>query len=214
MPDKIPKIIHQIWVGDMDAMPSGWMQTWKDKHPDWEYKLWDNDAVWSREWKNQRLINDYRSSRTWHGVADVVRYEILHEFGGFVAPADSECVKPIDKLLEIGNNDIFTCYECPPVYGDRLTPILGCTMGNELMGKLVDGLQDVPPGEPWVYTGNMYLTNMVAKEKYPRLTIYPNYYFFPEHHQGYSYKGKNFYSRHHYGTTLNSYAGGRSNSGV
>ena len=32
----IPKIIHQIWIGPKTA-PIKLMNTWKDKHPDFEY---------------------------------------------------------------------------------------------------------------------------------------------------------------------------------
>ena len=43
--NKIPKIIHQIWVGGK-KIPQKYkklIKTVKDVHPDWEYKLWTNE---------------------------------------------------------------------------------------------------------------------------------------------------------------------------
>ena len=36
----IPKIIHQIWIGPKPA-PTNLMNSWKNKHPDFEYILWN-----------------------------------------------------------------------------------------------------------------------------------------------------------------------------
>ena len=41
---KIPKIIGHIWVGHLQA-PKEWMQTWRDYHPTWEYRLYDNEYL-------------------------------------------------------------------------------------------------------------------------------------------------------------------------
>jgi mannosyltransferase OCH1-like enzyme len=37
---KIPRKIHQIWLGALDQLPSAcqkWIETWIAKHPSWEY---------------------------------------------------------------------------------------------------------------------------------------------------------------------------------
>ena len=85
---KIPKIIHKIWVGDKPA-PMKWINTWVEKHPDWEHILWDNDKVYSRKWINEKHIGQYTEEGLWHGVADIIRYEILYEYGGIVSGEDS-----------------------------------------------------------------------------------------------------------------------------
>ena len=43
----IPKLIHQIWIGD-NPLPRVWQdrpETWKQKNPEYVYKLWDNDSI-------------------------------------------------------------------------------------------------------------------------------------------------------------------------
>lgn len=36
----------------------------------------------------------------WHGIADIVRYEILFEFGGIMQNLNSKCIEPIDDLFD------------------------------------------------------------------------------------------------------------------
>ena len=42
---KIPKIIHQIWIGNrqLPLKLQQYQETWKEQNPDWEYKLWTNE---------------------------------------------------------------------------------------------------------------------------------------------------------------------------
>ncbi len=44
---KIPKIIHQIWIGPKPR-PSKFMETWAKKNPDFEYILWNEDEFQKR----------------------------------------------------------------------------------------------------------------------------------------------------------------------
>ena len=51
---KIPKIIHQIWIGNRQIPKElqKYQLTWKKENPDWEYKLWTNEEV-----KNYSFLN-------------------------------------------------------------------------------------------------------------------------------------------------------------
>ena len=39
-----PQTFHQIWLGNKLITRSlrGYAQTWRDKHPDWSFELWDD----------------------------------------------------------------------------------------------------------------------------------------------------------------------------
>ncbi|KAJ3332735.1 hypothetical protein HDU76_013282 [Blyttiomyces sp. JEL0837] len=97
----IPKIIHQSWKDrNVPDRFHDWPETWKEKNPEWEYKLWTNED-------NRRLVEDkfpwfletYLSMPKEIMRADVARYLYMYEYGGLYADLDMECIKPISLLL-------------------------------------------------------------------------------------------------------------------
>jgi len=223
--------MHHIWVGPLER-PAKWMDTWIKNHPDWNYTLWDNDKVFSRKWRNQKIVDLYAARKQWHGVADVIRYEILHEFGGFMPGADSECLKPIDELFD--NDDELFAVRCGGEKGDwaredgkaddklplfltredkrLIAPIYACKKGNEFANHLIEELGKVTVfGEPWKTTGNVFCAEMLKKYE-PKVTIWPMHYFIPYHPRTidsevpYKYIGNDkIYAQHFWGTTRNQY---------
>lgn len=90
----IPKLIHQIWLGDKKLPKSciPWMKSWKKFNPDWEYKFWDEENI------RELNINDFDvySKKINPGYrSDILRYIILKKFGGLYADTDFECLKSI-----------------------------------------------------------------------------------------------------------------------
>ena len=72
---KIPKIIHQIWIGGHLPDPYKDLQkSWEEKNPGWTYKLWTDVDVIKLKLFNQDLYN--AASNT--DKADILRYEILY----------------------------------------------------------------------------------------------------------------------------------------
>lgn len=197
---KIPKIIHHIWVGNK-PMPAKLMQSWKDKHPDYQYILWDNEAVRNRKWRCEKQIEQMWLAERWNGVADILRYEILYDIGGFVAPADSVCLNPIDDLLDL---ECFCCYENEKIRANLLSPHIGTYPENPFLNFIVETIQnsdDVLYDEVWKITGNALLTGAVQKYNYP-IVILPSYMFIPEHYTGNDYEGEGkIYARHFWGST-------------
>ena len=98
---RIPKIIHQIWLGS--PVPKEFnaiIKTWKEKHPEWEYKLWTDSDV-----KQIQLINQkaYDAATNYGMKSDILRLEILHQFGGVYVDIDQECILPHDIFHHITN---------------------------------------------------------------------------------------------------------------
>lgn len=100
---KIPKKIHQIWLGS--SLPNEYYkltQTWKEKNPDYEYKLWTDKDVNNVHIEKRDIFNACRNQ----GMrSDILRYEILRKEGGIYVDTDFECLKPLDDLLYL---DFFT----------------------------------------------------------------------------------------------------------
>ncbi len=93
---KIPKIIHQIWLGSpFPECYKKYQESWQKLHPDWEYHLWTDTDVADFKLINQKTFN---TGRTWAEKANVFRYEILERFGGVYVDTDFEALQPLDIL--------------------------------------------------------------------------------------------------------------------
>jgi mannosyltransferase OCH1-like enzyme len=60
---KIPKIIHQIWVGPK-PLPEFYKKlanSWIKKHPDWKYRLWTDKEVAQINLTNQKIYDKAKS---------------------------------------------------------------------------------------------------------------------------------------------------------
>jgi len=110
MSRNIPKIIHQVWSDIYEPLPeffSHLMETWKEHHPDWKYIFWDDGKMddFMREFYPEYQIQcgtvKYAIQK-W----DLIRYFILHHYGGMYVDVDYECLESFEPLLE--NNK--SCY--------------------------------------------------------------------------------------------------------
>jgi len=199
----IPKIIHQIWLGDQSKRPSKFIETWIEKNPSWQHKLWTDDNLPQLKCKKQ-----FDECPSLPGKADILRYQILHDEGGFFIDADSECVNSLDDFFT--NNKVFCCWENEQVRtGLMANGYLACEKNCQLMNVIMDQIIQFPnmnyhPLETWAITGPMLLTNTVYRTEYP-ITVYPSWYFIPRHYSGIEYSGEGkIYAKQYWGTTPNS----------
>lgn len=207
--NNIPKILHHIWIGPKKP-PIEWMQTWKDKHPDWEYILWDNERVFNTfgtGWTNLKHIEEMMMNKRYAGAADLLRYEILFNHGGYVAAADSICLRNIEDLFD-DQHDAYTVYENEIARPGLVSPLMAASKGNEFAAQLIVELHDRAnvDGEPWQVTGNLFMQEMIEKHKPERLKIWPSIVLIPEHYTGEKGQGDlPTYATHEWGSKGNVY---------
>lgn len=95
----IPKTIHQIHMGDskLTSKEIEWQQTWKQHNPHWKHVMW-TDAKIAKDLKitHQDIFDDCKS---YSEKSDVLRFEILYQYGGLYIDTDFECLKSIDSLF-------------------------------------------------------------------------------------------------------------------
>jgi mannosyltransferase OCH1-like enzyme len=167
-------------------VPKNWILSWKNKHPDWDFILWNEQNIVGFEC--QHLIDYCMRKGIYPGVADIVRYEVLYKYGGVAVDADSECLHPIDELLNI-EEDCFCCYESEKRKPALLSPQIGATKGNKLMRAVIDALKAKDKVVlAWMDTGNLLLTCIAYEMHYP-IKIYPSHYFIPIYIDGEQYEG-------------------------
>jgi inositol phosphorylceramide mannosyltransferase catalytic subunit len=98
---EIPRKIYQIWRNQ--TIPLEWerlVQSWKRFHPDWEYRLWtDIDSRSFVEEHYPGFLETYDSFSYDIQRADVMRYLLLHTYGGVYVDLDFECLRPLGGLL-------------------------------------------------------------------------------------------------------------------
>jgi hypothetical protein len=204
----IPKVLHRIWVGG--EMPANYRQfgdKWQKLHPDWEFKVWDeNDLRWLQ---NQDLFDNaerfVRPDAVGQFRSDVARYEILSRFGGVYADCDVEPVKNFDSLLNVQG---FAGWEEQGAFVGNT--VLGSVPNNSVMQGMINLIPDTVKANSgraatWL-TGPRVLTRYYNDNNPTDFTVYPQGYFFP-----YSYlelkkaddpafrKYPDAYSIHHWG---------------
>lgn len=207
----IPKIIHQIWIGNApDETIQKAIQTWIDEHPDYKHILWDNDKVneFIKIMYNKHLYELYgkEHKNIWNGRANLLRYEILYQYGGIYIDADSFCLNRLDDFFL--NNNFWSVYE-----NEKRRPGLinnaffGTVPENEILKKIIDTLHTKKQVEQpsWIFSGPKLFTEII--KQYKNYTIYPSYMFMPRHartQERYSGNQK-IYADHYWGTSEKTY---------
>jgi mannosyltransferase OCH1-like enzyme len=136
----INKIIHQIWLGNpMPNRLKKYCQSWKEHHPDWEYKLWTEENL--PELQNQEL---YDNAKTYAERSDIIRLEILKKYGGIYVDCDIECKHNIEYL--IGDSEFIVCQDLPEWPRFKIpylnNALMGCTPNHPLIKRLIDELPE------------------------------------------------------------------------
>lgn len=187
--DKIPKTIHQIWVGPK-RIPKSYRvfaDTIKKMHPEWEYKLWTNADVESFPWINKELFD----KTTNPGMkSDIWRYEILHRYGGLYLDMDIESLRAFDPLHERLEFYAGFC-------GQSLVNIsvIGSVPGSPILARAIYELsnkvsrlnfKNIVVSTVMNETGPFFFTDLVNKNpvffQNPRHVILPEKYFQPIFH--------------------------------
>jgi len=198
----IPKIIHQIWLGS--ELPDKYktlQRTFFKKHPQWRYKLWTDKDVEHLNIHNKKLFDN---AKTYAAKANILRAEILYQFGGVYADTDVECFKPLDVLHD---NYQFYCgmehLQTHPAAGATLgTAIIGSIPGHPILKYYIENVQNnvetwenkqnflatLPKwAEQCSKTGTNFFTKSVLEfivkhkdtDAYKNMIILPTTYFYP-----------------------------------
>lgn len=144
----IPKIIHQYWTGDpMPEQYRAWSEAWTAMNPGWTHYLWSDEALnadgpFLRNDALHRRAADYvEASRVGQFRADLVRYELLHRFGGVWIDADFEPLKPLDSwFAELDGDRPFAVWEVQDEW-------------------IANGMMGAPAGDPFI---NHLITRLPA----------------------------------------------------
>lgn len=177
---KIPKKIHQIWLGG--EFPDKYKRirdTWIEKNPDWEYKLWTDSDIVDFNMENIELFNRIDNLGA---KSDILRYEILYRHGGLYIDTDFECIKSFNDLLYL---DFFTGtgHINDPVLFNGL---ISCVPGHKILRRLIDDIKVVSTNdfnEIMKLTGPYYFSSVVLdhikNNSDEKNVVFPTVFFYP-----------------------------------
>jgi mannosyltransferase OCH1-like enzyme len=211
----IPKKLHLIWVGDDGSRPDRWIESWRTNHPHWEFRLWGNAERETVPWRCAYQIQLLAAAGRWDGVADVMRYEILHEHGGVYVDADSLSVRPLDDwLLETPMFAVWESEEHAP--GLVANGFIGAIAGHAALVEIVDRIRQLKDPlrvrnpwrlwpkrvAPWKTVGPVLFTEVVRGQPPDQVKILASELFLPRHFlDAHERQGKVVYARHFWQTT-------------
>jgi mannosyltransferase OCH1-like enzyme len=145
----IPRVLHQIWRSPPGAPPGVparfdvYRESWRRHHPSWEFRLWSREEIDALVEERYPWFRDTfaRFPRDIQRV-DCGKYLILLTHGGVYADLDTECVRPLDPLLDEGGVIVGST-------PDRAIggAVLCSPPGHEFWPMLLDDLRSPPP---WV----------------------------------------------------------------
>ena len=224
----IPKIIHQLWIGPQPP-PTKFMDTWKDKHEKegFEYIRWTEKEMKKRGFvsKLTRKVNDMSEI---NGKADILRWELLYEYGGFFVDADAYCIEPVTYL--VNKYKAFVGYENEQVRGAGWYP---SGQYNDVLAHthplIATGTMAFPPKHElprlaiewikhndisvertrrraWRTVGPGLLTRLYWQQKWKDINVLPSHLFLPIHVSGITYTGRDkVYANQEWGSTKGTY---------
>lgn len=176
---RIPNIIHQIWLGS--PFPEEfrkYQQSWIEHHPQWRYILWTDDDV-----KQLKLVNQdlYDASLNYGEKSDILRYELLYRYGGLYVDVDFECLKPFDDLLH--------CYDffigLQPLdtgFAQLGIGLIGTRPQYPLLKKMIEKIRENTTSQIIARTGPVHATVVFCQNVAPHahgIIAFPATYFYP-----------------------------------
>ena len=187
---KIPKIMHQIWIGPK-KVPYKWINTFRKdfrkKFPGWKHYLWTDKNVKKLKLKNQKA---YDKEKTYNGKSDILRYELLYKYGGIYIDADSSWLGKLDLgnlIKETNNSGFFIARECGGKYDGfeckegLASGVVGSSKKNLITKHLIDTMYKkyfkcYKNGEAYQTIGPYFVDQALSGFN---ITIFPHYYFYP-----------------------------------
>lgn len=158
----IPKILHQVWIGpkELPKEEKSWIESWKTLHPDWKHILWTNENIPPLPKNLKEVVESV--SKKYALAADVYRYFILYNYGGFYADTDIECFRNINDFLSYDFIGIIPRYEV-----DYITnSFFGATPKNKILNTCMNKLKPLEKKDlkfGYLKTGPVVLTRALKK---------------------------------------------------
>jgi len=192
----IPHTVHQIWLGGpLPERFKAWSSTWKSKNPSWSHRLWGDADVPNL---NMRRKEAFDTATNLGEKSDIMRLEILEQFGGLYVDTDFECLRALEPihtrhdfyaalsnvgLFEVSNGIIAAVPGHPIITAalDNVASPIALEEGAKAAHGAWPGMPIITRTGPGAFTLAVMQHVLAAKQdgKHTRAVIYPVGVFFP-----------------------------------
>lgn len=174
--NKISKRIFYVWFGgEKPAIVNICIQNWREKLPDFEIVEINEHSPYfdfATAYKDCRWFQIVYDRKMWAYVADYVRCQVLYDYGGVYLDTDMTIEKDITPLL----TDSFFIGE--EKKGFLSVGIFGCEAHHPFLKQMLAFYQNEIFDSP-LYTIPSIMTEILKRNHYPDIKIYPRQYFYP-----------------------------------
>lgn len=205
----IPKILHLCWFGKgkYNEIVSKCISSWKNKLPDFEIKIWNEDTFDIDSCEFTRIA--YKNKK-WAFVSDYVRIYALKKYGGVYMDTDVEVVKDLSNLL-LEDRFVSSFQEG----GFLCTSFIACPPNNAFIGLLLEYYNNKKWTNDNFAIMNPIIFSKIANDYYGikignksffnnEFSIFPYEYFIPYRKSIFG-KGMKKYKYSKYHITCNTY---------
>jgi len=180
----IPKIFHFIWLGGtLPKIYEDNIADWESKNKDFEVRIWDDNSSDSIMQKYNKY-DLFKSAKNFGVKSDILRYAILHEFGGVYLDTDFICLS--SQFCEIVESCSFFAgimLDKDPVVGNG---IIGASKQNKIILNCLEKCSDqthkhifCDATRTLYQTGPFLLTECIFSNLDNDIKIFPTKTFFP-----------------------------------
>ncbi len=137
----IPKIIHLIWLGSpvtLEVMQA--VESWKTHHPTWRIEIWQDADLVDFPWSCKKSKDFFDEAQNWAERSDILRFELLYQFGGIYSDTDVLCLKSFECLLK-RNISFFAGFETNSDYFGMLTlgsAVIGAAKNSPIIKRAIE----------------------------------------------------------------------------
>jgi FkbM family methyltransferase len=175
---KIPKILHQIWLGgEVPKQFNPHIKKLRNLHPHWEYRLWTDNNI------DFKLINQnlFDMAKNMGQKSDILRYEILNKYGGVYLDLDHVAIRSFDDLIGFDSFAGVTYDQNPQVTNSVIGSIPNSSLTKELCNLDFKFIENPSVIDIFRTTGPDYFTKVFLSlfEAEENIIVLPNSYFNP-----------------------------------
>jgi mannosyltransferase OCH1-like enzyme len=166
----IPKVVHYVWVGPkpLTSLAKRCVATWQRYLPEYEVKLWNEE----NSPMDHHYVQHMYAAGKWAFVADYIRFWALEREGGIYLDTDTEVLRSFDDLL--GHGAFFGKTKD----GMTAAGVIGAVPRHPVIKDIL-AAYDADTTYSTERTSPRTVTDVLAKNHYPDVTIYDYQYFNP-----------------------------------